>query len=542
MPPEKCPCPACKRGIKPQRATPTVVCNFDELADLLKTPQLEAGFALMCDIDTGEPVLVVGVYDEEAKAWEWKNPAGDVIDPTTLTKCPDTTAVPTLFCDTDNPDQTWTRVMCKVGDAIDPTKTQWINNLDNTVSATAPTTLTICTEEEKCEVIPVQPMVDKITVGEAEEICDFENGTLLFEENFETPSTTQGTGIGTMQTDFDVSQAGQPAYWGQMYAEGIYRVFPGGYVPVGPPDPDIHFNWLPYAPYSTGHISFNLQASTGAAGLRPFFMTIPMVAGKCYTLVIDAMDTHEQSVVDQGVDLAELALVINGAIVGNTGPITAGTGTDQGNVYTISFTAQTTGPQLMEFVSGNTATNGNDIYVDYVRIYEGDVTIVEPEVTCVEFERVHTKCPDGTFTVENVKDGAEYVPEGEVHAGTCADQCACDKSEDDGAAGGGGGDFDDTGIITAIEDQTDELLDELCKDEDTPLIEESGTGNIPAGFKSVTINNISGDTTINGGFVLGSGRRLNSISYGTDRGNCVNELLPAYTITGGTWQWTGLRE
>jgi len=78
-----------------------------------------------------------------------------------------------------------------------------------------------------------------------------------------------------------------------------------------------------------------------------------------------------------------------------------------------------------------------------------------------------------------------------------------------------------------------------CDDNDTTLASQSGTGNIPAGFKSVTINNLSGITTINGGFELGTGRRPNSISFGGDRGNCVNELLPAYTITGGTHQWIG---
>ena len=82
-----------------------------------------------------------------------------------------------------------------------------------------------------------------------------------------------------------------------------------------------------------------------------------------------------------------------------------------------------------------------------------------------------------------------------------------------------------------------------CEDNDTPLTTVTGSNNsIPAGFKSVTINNINGTTTINGGFALGAGRRIDSISFGTDRGNCVNELLPAYTLTGGTWQWIGHRE
>lgn len=65
--------------------------------------------------------------------------------------------------------------------------------------------------------------------------------------------------------------------------------------------------------------------------------------------------------------------------------------------------------------------------------------------------------------------------------------------------------------------------------------------SIPAGFKSVTINSTSGVTVLNGDFELGEGRVISSISFGTGRGNYVNELLPAYTLAGGTWQWVGHR-
>jgi len=79
-------------------------------------------------------------------------------------------------------------------------------------------------------------------------------------------------------------------------------------------------------------------------------------------------------------------------------------------------------------------------------------------------------------------------------------------------------------------------------DVDVALTEVGGTGNVPAGLRSVTINNITGITTINGGFEIGDGRRVDAISYGTERGNGTNETLPAYTLSGGTWQWTGLQE
>ena len=81
-----------------------------------------------------------------------------------------------------------------------------------------------------------------------------------------------------------------------------------------------------------------------------------------------------------------------------------------------------------------------------------------------------------------------------------------------------------------------------CEDVETPLTTVTGTGDIPAGLKSVTINNLAGITTINGQFQLGDGRRVESISFSTDRGNCKNETLPAYTVTGGTFQWIGHRE
>ena len=75
---------------------------------------------------------------------------------------------------------------------------------------------------------------------------------------------------------------------------------------------------------------------------------------------------------------------------------------------------------------------------------------------------------------------------------------------------------------------------------DVPLITEVGVDtNVPAGFKSVTIVSTSGETTINGLYVLGEGRLPSSQSFGTDRGNYINEILPAYTLAGGTWQWIG---
>lgn len=69
----------------------------------------------------------------------------------------------------------------------------------------------------------------------------------------------------------------------------------------------------------------------------------------------------------------------------------------------------------------------------------------------------------------------------------------------------------------------------------------NGTGNVPAGLKTVTINNLSGITSINGGFELGDGRRVTSISFDATELSDVKGLLPTYTLAGGTFQWIGLK-
>lgn len=74
------------------------------------------------------------------------------------------------------------------------------------------------------------------------------------------------------------------------------------------------------------------------------------------------------------------------------------------------------------------------------------------------------------------------------------------------------------------------------------LEQGAGAGVIPAGLKSVTIYNFDATpTTINGGpFEIGPDS-VGSISFGTDRGNSVNELLPEYTLAGGDPYWIGHR-
>ncbi len=66
-----------------------------------------------------------------------------------------------------------------------------------------------------------------------------------------------------------------------------------------------------------------------------------------------------------------------------------------------------------------------------------------------------------------------------------------------------------------------------------------GAEDIPAGYKSVTITNLTGQTTVDGQFILG-GDGPSSISYSATELPEVRGLLPAIALAGGTWQWTGI--
>lgn len=77
---------------------------------------------------------------------------------------------------------------------------------------------------------------------------------------------------------------------------------------------------------------------------------------------------------------------------------------------------------------------------------------------------------------------------------------------------------------------------------ETPTTMTTVTGvnvDVPAGLESVTISNLTGTTTINGAFGIGENHSLSAISFGGERGNQLRELLPAYTLAGGTWEWIG---
>lgn len=75
----------------------------------------------------------------------------------------------------------------------------------------------------------------------------------------------------------------------------------------------------------------------------------------------------------------------------------------------------------------------------------------------------------------------------------------------------------------------------------THVIVHGQNSSVPAGLKSVIINNLSGVTTVDGVFELGDGRRANAISYNATELSEVRGLLPAIALAGGTFQWSGIQ-
>lgn len=124
-----------------------------------------------------------------------------------------------------------------------------------------------------------------------------------------------------------------------------------------------------------------------------------------------------------------------------------------------------------------------------------------------------TDC-DGNVTWENA-DGTTYIPTGNEVRGICVTGDSC----------------------------TNPTFVEICPtvkpDQNHVLVHGSNT-NVPAGLKSVTISNLSGVTTVDGTFELGNGRRPNSISYSATELDGARGLLPAITLSGGTWQFSGI--
>jgi len=143
------------------------------------------------------------------------------------------------------------------------------------------------------------------------------------------------------------------------------------------------------------------------------------------------------------------------------------------------------------------------------------------EVIIGEEQRGYVCYNCGESPVLFYSDGTE-IPESDIPP--CYITCAEPFADDAGGGSAFDGDITD---VTPNPDQTHVLV--------------SGTGNVPAGLKTVTINNLTGTTTVNGTFQIGAGRRVDAISYNATELDRARGLLPAITLSGGSWQWTGLQ-
>jgi len=99
----------------------------------------------------------------------------------------------------------------------------------------------------------------------------------------------------------------------------------------------------------------------------------------------------------------------------------------------------------------------------------------------------------------------------------------------DGTAGG-----TDTTVITST-------AGACCDPGQATHVLTAGTDiDVPAGFHSVTITNLEGETSLDvagGSFILSAATIPSLAITGQEHG--VNGLLPAITITGTSWQWIG---
>jgi Bacterial Ig domain len=196
----------------------------------------------------------------------------------------------------------------------------------------------------------------------------FTPGTVLIDEQFNTPTdlaTGVPSGLGSFTTDFAVGDNVPPDYSG-MYKEGRYRVMSAGSLPSDGP----HNGWTVPAIDSSGYLLANLQ-SIEAPGSETALLktTVNLTAGKTYLFEIEA-----GSLVPNQID-PNLGLMVNGNIIDYTGKIVTN------NVYKMSFTATTTGPQEFKIISVAAGNSGNDVIVNYVKLTEGIDTNKPPVAT-----------------------------------------------------------------------------------------------------------------------------------------------------------------
>ena len=74
----------------------------------------------------------------------------------------------------------------------------------------------------------------------------------------------------------------------------------------------------------------------------------------------------------------------------------------------------------------------------------------------------------------------------------------------------------------------------------THAVSAGTTSPIPAGFKSVRINSLTGTTIVDGVYELGGGRRDSSLTLSATESSRVDASLPSISLVGGTFQWIAM--
>ena len=244
--------------------------------------------------------------------------------------------------------------------------------------------------------------------GGAPDTCDYTNAVVMASETFNTPSEG-GNSIGTFSTEFGEATVGagqgcgrggsSPPYFGQLFAEGAFRVMPAGCPPSDNVNNAPHNQWVEADPFNdgTGFLLANLGPSGGATDLKLLYQTVSITAGKCYRVSMTAAnilrpENMRPEFGGTGFGYpSNLSLEIDGVSVADTGDIISQTPA----VYTAEFIAATTGNVEFALVSNVAQSDGNDVGIADISIEEGDV--VPGAATCGDALHYKQMACDGTF-------------------------------------------------------------------------------------------------------------------------------------------------
>jgi Bacterial Ig domain/SdrD B-like domain len=187
----------------------------------------------------------------------------------------------------------------------------------------------------------------------------FTPGTVLVNEQFNTPSSATDSGLGSLTSDLSKAL-------GDLVAEGVYRV--GA---AGTKASDFHFAWVPNSFDGSGFYLANLKGYQASGNLSALTANIPIVAGKTYRFEMEAASTLTPN---YGV-FPNLALEVDGVSVDSTGSIGL-----TPKVITVDFVATSTGTKALKIISFDSSVDGNDLMINYVKVIEGTSTPNNPPV------------------------------------------------------------------------------------------------------------------------------------------------------------------